>query len=78
MCLGQETVVIKLSHCRCRRTHPDRLGTMLKLEMIQFHPQVHISYIDINAIQPSLARRGKKDTEIDSMSKTNDNDSVLE
>ena len=26
------------------------LGTMLKLDMIQFHPQVHISCIDINAI----------------------------
>ena len=35
------------------------LGTTLKLEMIQFHPQVHISCIDINTIQPSLARRGK-------------------
>ena len=26
------------------------VGTMLKLEMIQFHPHVHISCIDINAI----------------------------
>ena len=26
------------------------LGTMLKLDMIQFHAQVHISCIDINAI----------------------------
>ena len=26
------------------------LGTLLKLDMIQFHPQVHISCIDINAI----------------------------
>ena len=25
VCLGQETVVIKCSHCRCRRTHPDRV-----------------------------------------------------
>ena len=54
------------------------LGTMLKLDMIQFHPQVNISSIDIKAIQPSLARQGKKDTEIDVMSKTNDNDSVSE
>ena len=44
------------------------LGTMLKLDMIQFHPQVHISSIDIRAIQPSLARQGKKDAEIDVMS----------
>ena len=48
------------------------LGTMLKLDMIQFHPQVHISSININAIRPSLARQGKKDAEI------NDNDSVSE
>ena len=54
------------------------LGTMLKLEMIQFHPQVHISSIDINAIRPSLARQGKKDAESDDMSKINDNDSVSE
>ena len=54
------------------------LGTMLKLDMIQFHPQVHISSIDINAIRPSLARQGKKDAEIDDMSKINDNDSVSE
>ena len=25
VCLGQETVFTKLSHCRCRRTHPDRV-----------------------------------------------------
>ena len=54
------------------------LGTMLKLDMIQFHPQVHISCIDINTIQPSLARQGKIDAEIDVMSKTNHNDSVSE
>ena len=54
------------------------LETMLKLDMIQFHPQVHISSIDIKAIQPSLVRQGKKDAEIDVMSKTNDNDSVSE
>ena len=51
---------------------------MLKLDMIQFHPQVHISSIDIRAIQPSLAMQGKEDAEIDVMSKTNDNDSVSE
>ena len=51
---------------------------MLKLEMIQFHPQVHISSIDINAIRSSLARQGKKDAESDDMSKINDNDSVSE
>ena len=54
------------------------LGTILKLDMIQFHPQVHISSIDINAIRPRLARQGKKDAEIDVMSKTNDNDFVSE
>ena len=54
------------------------LETMLKLDMIQFHPQVHISSIDINAIRPSLARQGKKDAEIDDMSKIIDNDSVSE
>ena len=54
------------------------LETMLKLDMIQFHPQVHTSCIDINAIQPSLSRQGNKDAEIDTMSKTNENDSVLE
>ena len=53
-------------------------GMMLKLDMIQFHPQVHISCIDINAIQPSLARQGKKDAEIDIMPKTYENDFVLE
>ena len=57
---------------------PIGLGTMLKLDMIQFHPHVHTSCININAIQPSLARQGKKDAEIDVMSKTNDNDSILE
>ena len=52
------------------------LGTMPRLDMIQFHPQVHISCIDINAIWPSLARQGEKDAEIDIMSnKTNENDS---
>ena len=51
---------------------------MLKLDMIQFHPQVHSSTIDINAIRPSLARQGKNDAEIDDMSKINDNDSVSE
>ena len=51
---------------------------MLKLDMIQFHPQVHISSIDINANRPSLARQGKKDAEINVMSKINDNDSVSE
>ena len=25
VCLEQETVFTKLSHCRCRRTHPDRV-----------------------------------------------------
>ena len=54
------------------------LGTMLKLDMIQFHPQVHISSIDINAIRPSLARQCKKDVEIDDMFKINDNDSFPE
>ena len=63
VCLGQEAVVIKFSHCRCRRTDPDR---------------VHISCIDTNAIQPSLARQGKKVAEVDVMSKTNDTDSVSE
>ena len=50
---------------------PIGLGTMLKLDIIQFHPQVNISCIGINAIQPSLTRQGKKDAEIDIMSKTN-------
>ena len=54
------------------------LGTMLKLDMILFHPQVHISCFDINAIQTSLARQGKKDAEIDIMSMANEIDSVLE
>ena len=36
------------------------LGTMLKLDMIQFHPQVHISSIDIKAIQQSLAGKVRK------------------
>ena len=51
---------------------------MLKLDMIHFHPQVHISSIEINAIRPSLARQGKKGAESDDMSKINDNDSVSE
>ena len=78
MCLGQETVFTKLSHCRCRRTHPDRVRNNAEVRNDQFHPQVHISSIDINAIRPSLARQGKQDAEIDDMSKINDNDSVSE
>ena len=70
-------MVTEFSHCRCRRILIG-LGTTLKLDMIQFHPQVHISYIDKNAIQPSLVRQGTKDAEIDIMSKTNENYSVLE
>ena len=54
------------------------LGTMLKLDMIQIHPQIHISSIDINAIRPSLARQGEKDAEIDDISNSNDSDSVSE
>ena len=54
------------------------LGTILKLDMIQFHPQFHISSIDINAIRPSLARQGKKGTESDDISRINDNGSVSE
>ena len=53
-------MVIEFSHCRCRRTHTtlilERLGIIpeyLKAkDMIQFHPQVHISSIDnLNAIK---------------------------
>ena len=51
---------------------------MLKLDMIQFHPQVHTSCIDINAISPSLARQGKIHAEIDIMYMTNENNYVLE
>ena len=71
-------MVIKFSHCDTEGPILIGLGTMLKLDMIQFHPQVLISCIDINTIRPSLARQGKKDAEIDVMSKTNDNDSVSE
>ena len=66
----------KLSHCRCRRTHPDRVRNNAEVRHDPVSSQVHISSIDINAIRPSLARQGKKDAEIDDMSKINDNDSV--
>ena len=78
VCLGQETVIITFSHCNAEGPILIGLGTLLKLDMIQFHPKVHISSIDIKAIQPSLARQGKKDAEIDVMSKTIDNDSISE
>ena len=78
VCLGQELCLLNFHIVDAEGPILIGLGTMLKLDMIQFHPQVHISSIDINAIRPSLARQGKNDAEIDIMSKINDNDSVSE